>query len=87
MAKNNKAGYRLAHGSGPDEKWLTRNQRRFFNSDHNRFSNSVQCKYCGSDYMRFSVEGYCQRCQQRAEYVLREHPFTAERAKPRGTYR
>lgn len=85
MARQDKAGYRLDHGSGSNEKWLTGNQRRFFNSDYTHFPLVVQCQYCGSDYMRFSVNGYCQRCQQRAEYVIRESPATAERAKARGT--
>ncbi|MBK7514021.1 MAG: hypothetical protein IPI76_17450 [Chloracidobacterium sp.] len=84
MNKHEKTGHRLAHGSGPNEKWLTGNQRRFFNSDYKHFSRSVQCKYCGSDYMRFAVDGYCQQCQQRAEYVIRERPATAQRATARG---
>jgi len=83
MARNEKADLR---GIGSNEKWLMGNQRRFFNSDYRHFPHSVQCQYCDSDYMRFSVNGYCQRCQQRAEYVLRERPGTAQRAKARGTY-
>lgn len=69
MARNERADL---GGIGSNEKWLTGNQRRFFNSDYRRSPHSIQCEYCGSDYMRFSVNGYCQRCQQRAEYVIRE---------------
>ncbi len=29
--------------------------------------------------MRFSVDGYCQGCQQRVEYVIRERSSTSER--------
>ena len=80
MTRNDEAGNRLAHGSGSNEKWLTGNQRRFFNSDYRFFAHSVQCRFCGSDNMRFAVNGHCQRCQQRVEYVLREHPATERRA-------
>jgi len=83
MAKNEKADLR---GIGSNEKGLTTNQRRFFNSDYKHFTHSVQCQYCGSDYMRFAISGYCQRCQQKAEYVTRESPATAIMAKARGAY-
>lgn len=33
---------------------------------------AVQCRKCGSDYMRYAVEGFCQRCQQRAEFFRRD---------------
>lgn len=74
MARSDEAGYRLAHGSGHNEKHLTGKSKGFFDSHYKHFPHSVQCHYCGSDYMRFSVNGYCQRCQQKAEYVLRERP-------------
>lgn len=43
MSKNVKADLR---GIGSNEKWLTGNQRRFFNSDYNHFPPSVQCQLC-----------------------------------------
>lgn len=55
--------------------------KAFSGSKYRHFPHSVQCLYCGSDYMRFAVDGYCQRCQQRAEYILRECPATVERAR------
>lgn len=72
MIKYQKAGYRLVHGSGSNEKHLTGKSKRFSAYDYKHFPHSVQCKYCGSDYMQFSVDGYCQRCQQRCEYAIRE---------------
>jgi hypothetical protein len=86
MNRNEKAGYRLTHGSGSNEKHSTGMSKRFLFPDYRHFSHSVQCQYCGSDYMRFAVNGYCQPCQQRAEYVIRERPATADRAKARGAY-
>ncbi len=83
MGRNEKADLR---GIGSNENRLTDNQRRLFNAKYNPFPRSVQCQHCGSDYMRFAIDGYCQRCQQRAEYVIREQPATAERAKARGAY-
>ncbi len=37
-----------------------------------------QCQKCGSDYMKFSVNGFCQDCQQRVEFIVREHPHIAQ---------
>ncbi len=31
-----------------------------------------QCTKCRSDYMKFAVDGFCQRCLQRVEFILRE---------------
>ena len=81
MARIEKADLR---GICSIEKWLTSNQRRFFNSDYTHFTLSVQCQFCGSDYMRLAINGYCQRCQQRAEFVIRERPATAEKALAKG---
>ncbi len=71
MAKYEKADLR---GIGSKEKHLTGKSKRFLISDYKHFPHSVQCRHCGSDYMRYAVDGYCQRCQQKAEHVLREHP-------------
>ena len=37
-----------------------------------RKPDSMQCKNCGSDYMRYEKDGFCQDCQQKAEFVFRE---------------
>ena len=71
MNRNKKADL---HGIGSNEKHLTGKSKRFFNSDYRHFSHSVQCKKCLSDYMRASIDGYCQRCLQLTEYVIRERP-------------
>ena len=44
-------------------------------SSQNRKVN--QCKNCGSDYMRFAIGDFCQRCLQRAEFIVRERPRAA----------
>ena len=77
MARDRKADLR---GVGLNEKHLTGTSKRFLFSDYRHFPHAVQCLFCGSDYMKFATEGYCQGCQQRAEYVVREHPKTATRA-------
>lgn len=52
---------------------LNRHSRKAFSVPYGSpFGLGVQCRKCGSDYMRFSVDGYCQGCQQRVEYVIRE---------------
>ncbi len=81
MVKNRKADL---GGIGSNEKHLTGTSKRSFISDYKLFPHSHQCKYCGSDYMRFSLNGFCQRCQQRAEFVTRERPSLAKRANVRG---
>jgi hypothetical protein len=83
MARSEKADLR---GIGSYEKHSTSESKRFFVSDYRQFKAAVQCRHCDSDYLRFAVDGYCQRCQQRSEYVLRERPATAERARSRRAY-
>jgi hypothetical protein len=78
MVKNERADLR---GIGSKEKHLTAKSKRFFIPQYKQFPHSHQCKYCGSDYIRFSSNGFCQRCQQRVEYVIREHPVIAARAR------
>ncbi len=46
-----------------------------------RFGQSFCCRKCGSDYHRFAVNGFCQRCQQRVEFIIREHPHIAQEIK------
>ena len=48
-----------------------------FNYRQNSIFN--QCQKCGSDYMKYSENGFCQDCQQRAEFVVREHPHIVRR--------
>lgn len=38
------------------------------------FASRVQCRLCFSDYMVAAVDGICQRCQQRKEFLVRELP-------------
>jgi hypothetical protein len=35
---------------------------------------SGQCRNCGSDDNRFAIDSICIRCQQKVEYIVREHP-------------
>ncbi len=47
-----------------------------------RFGQSIKCRKCQSDYMKFSsIDGYCQDCQQRVEFIIREYPPIANQAK------
>jgi predicted amidophosphoribosyltransferase len=48
--------------------------KAFFSFDNNKNNTNKQCIRCKSDYMRYSIDGYCQDCIQRVEYVNREHP-------------
>ena len=43
-----------------------------------------QCRKCGSDYMKFAIDGYCQNCQQKVEFIVREHPHVARQARNGG---
>lgn len=69
MAKNKKADLR---GIGSNKKHSTGESKGFFISDYKQFPKPVQCKHCRSDYMSYSVNGYCQKCQQLVEHVIRE---------------
>ncbi len=71
-------------GIGSKEKHLTGKSKRFISSNYTQFARIAQCKYCRSEYMRFAVNGYCQRCQQQAEYVIRERSEIAARIGPGG---
>ncbi len=42
---------------------------------------SIKCRKCSSDYMKFNVDGYCQDCQQKVEFIVREHPHIAREIK------
>lgn len=63
----------IRFGSNPID-FLTGNQKAFSAFDCNRKQMRGQCVKCRSDYMKFAVDGFCQDCQQRVEFVRREHP-------------
>ena len=75
MFKDNKATLQGGFVNNQNSRGRINHRQFVFNYTQNR--NAVQCLKCGSDYMRFAVDGYCQNCQQRVEYILREHPRTA----------
>lgn len=75
------------------------NGNGFINKNHLNFGNGTndifyfthyeqkpQCKNakCGNNDLKFSVDGFCIRCVQRVEFIIREKPQTIERAKQRG---
>lgn len=84
MARQNKARYRFADGSGSNENRLTVNQMRYFNPYYKHVPHSVQCRNCGSDYMCAALNNVCQRCLQRAEFEIRERGSIAERIRKGG---
>ena len=69
MRRNRKADLRGV-GSKPNLNGHLRNRFSVFNDTQS--GSLVQCQKCGSDYMRFSLNGYCQRCLQRVEFIQRE---------------
>lgn len=44
--------------------------------NYRKYERNGQCSQCGSDYMKHSVNGFCQDCMQRVEFIVREHPQT-----------
>jgi hypothetical protein len=64
------------HAGGIEKRFDVFHYRQF-----HRFGQSIECRKCGSDYMRFSVGGYCQDCQQKVEFIVREHPRLARDAR------
>lgn len=69
MTRSKKADLR---GAGSKTNFTGGEIKAFSNRKYNPYWKTVQCRFCGSDYMRYAVNGYCQRCQQRAEFVLRD---------------
>jgi hypothetical protein len=49
-----------------------------FRVNSNKIGDLSKCVQCRSDYMKFSVQGVCQDCQQKVEFILREHPKYAQ---------
>lgn len=70
-------------GSNPFD-YLQGNQKAFPTLDYRKNQPFGQCVRCQSDYMKFSVNGYCQRCLQRIEFIIREHPQVLQRIKING---
>lgn len=60
------------------------NQKAISAFDFNRKKNFGQCVKCRSDYMRFAIDGYCQDCQQRVEFIVRERPHVLRRIQNQG---
>lgn len=77
MRRNRKAD--AGHiGSKPN---LNKHSRHRFSVGHyTPEAFPIQCRKCRSDYMRFAFDGYCQRCQQRVEYIRRERLLERRRA-------
>lgn len=56
-------------------QYITGGNKRLNAFQYRANRDSFQCKRCGSDYGRFaSPDGFCQDCQQRVEFIRREHP-------------
>jgi len=71
MYKSRKAGASNS-GSKTNDHFVD-NQKAFSRQNYTSTVALRQCTKCDSDYMNFAVDGYCQRCQQRVEYILQEH--------------
>ena len=69
MYRNEKADPR---GIGQKTRFSNRHSKKFSAPKYILVGTNIQCLHCGSDYMRFHVEGLCQRCQQRVEFIQRE---------------
>jgi hypothetical protein len=68
-----KAGYGRHRSSFHNLKFAGANLTGFSAFNNTYFGQ--KCKQCGSDYMKFADEnGYCQRCQQKVEFIRREYP-------------
>ena len=50
------------------------NQKTLNAFEYKAYGQNFQCKNCHSDYEKFQIGGFCIDCQQRAEFVKREHP-------------
>ena len=51
---------------------------------YTRNFNVFQCKTCGGDYQRHAENGICLNCQQRVEFIVREHPHILRRVQNGG---
>ena len=84
MKANSKAGATNT-GSKPKTFLIAGgNQKRFDHFYYRQFDNygqSARCRKCKSDYMKFSLNGYCQNCIQKVEFIVREYPNVARDAR------
>jgi hypothetical protein len=64
--------------------YLNGRSKLLSNSKYRASQTLTQCKKCRSDYMRAAVDGYCQRCQQREEFIIREKTSGSEYPGRRG---
>jgi len=64
--------------------FLNGNQKAISAFDFNRKQPFGQCVRCRSDYMKFAVDGYCQDCQQKVEFILREHQQVLKKIQNQG---
>lgn len=60
-----------AHDPAEKTYGLARKQNEVFNAYRNSKGRRGQCSRCRSDYMDYAVDGYCQDCQQRVEFIVR----------------
>lgn len=87
MDRNNKARLVVATNAGSNQNQINnaggipKRFDVFYYRQFDRLGQSIKCMKCGSDYMRFSVGGYCQHCQQKVEFIVREHPHVARDAR------
>lgn len=58
--------------------YLNGRSKLLSNFDYRTSQTLTQCKSCRSDYMRAAIDGYCQRCQQRVEHIIREQMSLSE---------
>lgn len=60
------------------------NNQKISAFDFRRIRSSSQCFSCGGDYLKYSVNGYCQDCLQKIEFIKREHPHIYANASQKG---
>lgn len=72
MRKAERGG--IPNGSLRKHSIANGNQKTFSAFDYRQNRHASQCRRCGSDYMKYSYDDYCQDCQQRVEFIRREHP-------------
>jgi len=76
----NTNGKARAGGKGFDQNYFAGGKNKGFDILNFRgFYTQTQCKNCRSDYMKFHRDGFCQDCQQKAEFIYREKLAPAER--------
>jgi hypothetical protein len=71
---------------GSNEKLNKRNglSNGFSIRKYNLRGTANQCKICYSDYMKFAIDNVCVDCQQRAEFIQREHSHVIRKVQQQG---